>query len=252
VLVFGNGQATELSGKTALRLRAWHHVVFVRAGRRVAVYLNGNTEPEIVGEADVTPMAAPQFFFGGRHDRESTLEGKLDDIAVFDRALTADEIAVHYRASGLTPPKPVPPPKTAPLQSTRPATTQDLERYSAVIRKSEPLAWWTLHEAGESAVPDATGHGHQAVLEPGATARRPGSNDANFTGGRLKATIRDFPREYSVEMWIWNELPIGARAVTGYFFSPGGRRNRWDSRLRRACRSHPQGSGPQTTGPGRD
>ena len=53
-------------------------------------------------------------------------------------ALTADEIAAHYRASGLTPPRPVPPPKTAPVQAIRPCAPADLERYAAAIRQSQP------------------------------------------------------------------------------------------------------------------
>jgi hypothetical protein len=70
-------------------------------------------------------------------------------------------------------------------------------------------------------VPDASGHGLDAALEEGADARRPDSNAANFSGGRLKADLAGLPRDYSVEMWIWNELPATARAVTGYFFSRG-------------------------------
>ncbi len=84
---------------------AWHYVVLVRNGRAVTVYLNGKPEPEIAGEVDVKSLPEQQLFFGGRHDHDSTLEGKLDDIAVYPRALTADEIAAHFRASGLTPPQ---------------------------------------------------------------------------------------------------------------------------------------------------
>ena len=66
-------------------MRAWHHVVLVRNGRQVAVFLNGRAEPEIVGEADAKTVPGPRLFFGGRHDLDSTLEGKLDDIAVYTR-----------------------------------------------------------------------------------------------------------------------------------------------------------------------
>ena len=41
VLRFANGMGAELAGQTPLRMRAWHHVVLVRNGRAVAVYLNG-------------------------------------------------------------------------------------------------------------------------------------------------------------------------------------------------------------------
>lgn len=221
VLRFANGLDAELSGQTPLRMRAWHHVVLVRNGRTVTVYLNGKPEPEIAGEADVKPLPGRHLFFGGRHDRDSTLEGKLDDVAVYTRALTADEVAAHYRASGLTPPRPLPPPATAPIQTSRPSAPADLECYAAAIRQSRPLAWWTLHEADGRSVPDASGHEHAAVLEEGAEIRRPDVAAANFSGGRLKSVLAELPRDYSAEMWIWNELPVNSRAVTGYFFSRG-------------------------------
>lgn len=108
VLRFANGLGAELAGRTPLRMQAWHHVALVRNDRQVAVFLNGHAAPEIIGQADAKAVPRPRLFFGGRHDRDSTLEGKLDDIAIYTRALTADEIAAHYRASGLTPPRPVP------------------------------------------------------------------------------------------------------------------------------------------------
>jgi hypothetical protein len=221
VLRFSNGHGTELSGRTPLRPRAWHHLVLVRNGRRLAVYLNGTREPEIVGEAELVEIPDARLFFGGRYDRQDTWEGKLDDIAVYGRVLAADEVAALYNASGLTPPKPLPPPKTAPLQPTRPHAPEDLQRVGEAIRRSNPVAWWTLHEAAGTHVPDARGGGYGAVLEPGAAIRRPGSAEANFTGGRAKAVVEKLGESYSVEMWIRNQVPVTSRPVTGYFFSRG-------------------------------
>jgi hypothetical protein len=99
VLVFSNGSDTQLVGTTPLALRTWYHVVLVRDGRGISVYLNGSTAPEIAGEAELLPAALPSLIFAGRHDRENTLEGKLDDIAVYARPLTAAEIASHYAAA---------------------------------------------------------------------------------------------------------------------------------------------------------
>jgi hypothetical protein len=78
-----------------------------------------------------------------------------------------------------------------------------------------------LHEADQRRVPDASGHGHEALLEDGADVRRPEADTANFSGGRLKAVLTGLPQDYSAEMWIWNGLPVNARSVTGYLFSRG-------------------------------
>jgi hypothetical protein len=38
-------------------------------------------------------VSIPAIFFGGRSDNENNWEGRLDEIAVFDRALSAEEVA---------------------------------------------------------------------------------------------------------------------------------------------------------------
>ena len=48
-LIFFNGNTQQelLVGQTELKLKHWHHVVLVREGTRVTVYLDGNPEPDI-------------------------------------------------------------------------------------------------------------------------------------------------------------------------------------------------------------
>lgn len=105
ILFNGNGRGQLLAGRTPLALRAWHHVVLVREGGKVRVHLDGRAEPEISGEFPHTvPAGVEDVFFGGRNDGLFGLEGKLDEIAVYERVLGAEEIAAHYAASSLTPP----------------------------------------------------------------------------------------------------------------------------------------------------
>lgn len=98
----GNERQDLRVGKTTLEPRRWYHVALVVAGESVRVHLQGQTEPEIAGTLPMTtPAAGSEWFLGGRNDRMFGWEGKLDEIAVYDRALRADEIAEHFRASGL-------------------------------------------------------------------------------------------------------------------------------------------------------
>jgi hypothetical protein len=41
-----------------------------------------------------------QLFFGGRNDKATGFEGRLDEAALYNRALTAKEIADHVAAAG--------------------------------------------------------------------------------------------------------------------------------------------------------
>jgi hypothetical protein len=115
ILFNGNERDQLLAGRTVLTPRAWHHVVLVRDGRKVRVHLDGRAEPEISAEFEHTVPAGEQtVFLGGRNDGLFGLEGRLDEVALYDRALTAEEIAAHYEASALAPPIAAPEPAPAP------------------------------------------------------------------------------------------------------------------------------------------
>jgi putative membrane-bound dehydrogenase-like protein len=105
ILFNGNERDEVLAGRTTLALRAWHHVVLVREGGQVRVHLDGRAEPEISGIFNHTvPAGENSLFIGGRNDGLFNFEGKLDEVALYPRALAAHEIAAHYQASALTPP----------------------------------------------------------------------------------------------------------------------------------------------------
>jgi hypothetical protein len=58
----------------------------------VRVFLNGRLEIETKA-ATAALAELKQCFFGGRSDNDSNWEGRLDEIAVFDRALSEAEVA---------------------------------------------------------------------------------------------------------------------------------------------------------------
>ncbi|MCA9037703.1 MAG: hypothetical protein KDA91_21365 [Planctomycetaceae bacterium] len=92
-LILQHGPSTGESkvGKNPLQRWKFHHVVYVREGRQIKVYLDGNGTPEITATIDSNGPETEQWFFGGRSDNESNWEGRLDEVAVFNRALSADE-----------------------------------------------------------------------------------------------------------------------------------------------------------------
>ena len=90
-LIFQSGAdaARIVAGKTEIQRWRWQHVAIVRDGDAVRVYLNGALEIE----ASARPATIEHLHFGGRSDNQANWEGRLDEIAVFNRALGADEIA---------------------------------------------------------------------------------------------------------------------------------------------------------------
>lgn len=94
-LIFAGG----LVGKSEIQPKTWNHVVMVRDGREVSVHLNGSASPELAGEVSGDPRDhAGRVFIGGRHDNGANFEGKIDELALYDRALTQAEVAEHFRA----------------------------------------------------------------------------------------------------------------------------------------------------------
>jgi hypothetical protein len=92
-LIFQPGSAAPVVGTTYVDRWTWNHVVLVRDGTQVRVYLNGAAQPEIETTVQSgVPGSLDRLFFGGRCDNESNWEGRLDEVAVFDRALSAAEV----------------------------------------------------------------------------------------------------------------------------------------------------------------
>ncbi len=98
----GNGPSGLLVGKTQIAPKTWNHVILTRDGEQVTAYLNGKREPEIAGKAHVAGAEqARHVFIGGRNDNFANFEGKIDEVAFYDRVLSADEVVAHFAAAGL-------------------------------------------------------------------------------------------------------------------------------------------------------
>jgi hypothetical protein len=90
-LVFQSDDAAPVAGKTTIDRWTWAHVVFVREGESVRVYLNGKPEIETKSAAEF-PADLDELFVGGHSSRNAGWEGRIDEAAVFERALTGEEV----------------------------------------------------------------------------------------------------------------------------------------------------------------
>ena len=91
IFLAGNNASKVVAGQTSIPRWQWQHVAIVQRNKSVTVYLNGKVEIEERSDVDF-PAGFDQLFLGGRSDNDSNWEGRLDEIAIFDRALTPDEV----------------------------------------------------------------------------------------------------------------------------------------------------------------
>lgn len=94
-LIFQQGDGTRgasAAGRSVIERWTWNHVLLVRDKQAIRVHLNGDPEPEIRLDSTPRPAELHQFFFGGRSDNVNNWEGRLDEIAVFTRALSPAEL----------------------------------------------------------------------------------------------------------------------------------------------------------------
>jgi hypothetical protein len=96
-LTFAGEKPRTAYGTSTIPLKKWQHVVLVREKQSWRVYLNGAAQPEIQIE-DAPAFKAERLQFAGRAAGPFNWEGKLDELALYNKALTPAEIAAHYEA----------------------------------------------------------------------------------------------------------------------------------------------------------
>ena len=195
----------EVRTKDGLRADDWHFVVLVRDGIKLRVYLDGASTPLLEGSAG---EATGKLIFG------NGLEGKLDEIAVFDRGLSPDEIAGFWKASGIAEEHAKDAKDVAdrhpPVAENRmlPEAPQFATGYENAIKALKPVVQWSLREKESG----------QALEGSIAMSQK---TFAEFTSGRIASQSAKLGSAYSVSFWFNNQRENSADAVTAYLFSRG-------------------------------
>lgn len=201
------------AGKTVISERHWQCVTLTKDGGSIRIYLDGRAEPEI--EAPISAIAPLTRLLIGSDGCGSTLDGKLDEVAVFDHALTENDVVALYKSSMMMPP---PRPKPKILLGAKPTDAESRKKYSDAVLASSPVAYWRLHDESLPIANDLVA-GRNAEYEAGTRPLGGNVDLPNFSGGRVKAAVQNLENAYSVEFWFRNELPVQSRPVTAYLFS---------------------------------
>lgn len=101
------GAATNVTATNAIPDGQWHHVAVVRNASRLALYTNAALAA--VADLFTTGVASngSRFNLGGAvlDAAAGCFRGSLDEVAVFDRALTLEQLAGHYFSAVAGPPR---------------------------------------------------------------------------------------------------------------------------------------------------
>ena len=96
------GRSAAKSGGPIIERWQWHHLTVTRREQQLRVFVDGRLIPELTTELKPANTGGLSWFFGGRsdfqansyegRDYQSAWEGRLDEIAIFPRGLSAYEV----------------------------------------------------------------------------------------------------------------------------------------------------------------
>ncbi|MEM9519648.1 MAG: LamG domain-containing protein [Actinomycetota bacterium] len=177
----------------------WHHLVLTVEPGEAVLYING-----VVHDRFIAPATHGVYYSGtgltaGNDTPGSTsrtFTGSIDELAIYNRPLTASEVESHYTSTGRTV-VPAPPP----------ATSGD---YGAAVLGSWPVAYWPLDEMTNNLVADDAIAGFDGDYSsynldwevPGAYE---GSNAVGFDHPEEIVTLPGSslqPSELTLEAWV--------------------------------------------------
>jgi len=93
-----DGDVSSIASVSALPLKTWRHIVLTADGEQLQLYEHG----KLVSSKPRAAMAASgsdTVWFGTDAKATQVWDGRIDEVALLDRALTAEEIAALYRTA---------------------------------------------------------------------------------------------------------------------------------------------------------
>ena len=186
----------------------WHFVVLARDERRLQVLVDGAPQPCL--QVDLS-QSLPPGLMTGHLMLGQQLQGKLDEVAVFDRCLTAEQIGQLWQVSGielqrLQREEQRQRDEAAAIERIQPPRFPD--DYAETIASLQPLVYEPLTDPPKS------------LVASGGLRFSPGLF-ASADSGRLAWTADRAVGDYSAAGWFRNELSHATRPVTAYLFSRG-------------------------------
>jgi len=226
-LSFGvySGATTTVRSAAAYNDDRWHHLVATQGPAGMRLYVDGVT----VGSNSVTKAQkyAGVWHVGGdnvngwpNQPTSTYFRGQIDETAVYDTALTAQQVADHYAIAGGANPV------TAPA-----------DPYGASIFADEPELYWRLDETSGAAedssrfglndgtVGSAVRRGVAGTLSSGTAVSTTGSTDSLVVGPQTGS-----PAAFTTEAWVNTTTTTGGK-ILGFEAVPTGTGGSYDKQV---------------------
>lgn len=83
--------------ETKVGLGTWHHIAATRDGQAMRVFVDGEQAGENLVAGAIRPSDSPFRIGKSRFDQQRAFHGRIDEVAIFNRALSPDEVRTVYR-----------------------------------------------------------------------------------------------------------------------------------------------------------
>ena len=191
-----SGNMLSAIGTTSVNDGNWHFIVGVRSGNTGYIYVDGVLEATStngsVGSCDV----AADVYIGGRYSGAGLeFSGTIDDVSIFNTALTSAQISSMYQAS---------------IFGSKVEFVVG-KSYQAEVLSLNPYRYWKLDETSGTTATDYSGRGGHGTYMNGPTLNQTGvlgeaSNSAtSFDGTNDHVSITQISKadssEYTLALW---------------------------------------------------
>ena len=81
---------------SAVTINTWYHVAAVFGSSGMIMYINGGQQTDTDADTGGMTNTSPSFVIGSLRVGTWPFNGKIDDVRVYNRVLSADEIRLLY------------------------------------------------------------------------------------------------------------------------------------------------------------
>jgi PKD repeat protein len=201
------GFTATVQSKAGLNDGQWHQAVAMMDASGMQLYIDG---ARVDRRSDVTSAQGYSGYWrvGGDSawNGDNYFDGKIDDVSIYDGALTRDQVREHYTLSG----------------RTLAGAVVPTDAYGSTVYAAQPDLYYRLGETSGTTAVDSSGNGNDGTYANGVThgaagavvgttdtaGSFDGNDDTVYTNRRFSN-----PTTYSLEGWFKTDSTSGGKLI---------------------------------------